>query len=244
MKTLQKITLLAFAVLSAGAANAQAPKACMDCTPPTVTPPRQKPPMPGCLTGDCDGVKPNTETNVATAQLRGGHLNNSYVFQNGATQYACVEQIGGNGVHANTANLIQDSRNDAADYGNRGYQTQTYSSSGANSGRGNNVAYGAQYGDRNVIIQKQTGSGNLAVAYQGDWDKNVSYQEQEGRGNRAFSDQDGGTNNSFSMQIQKGTAGFAQNQDNYSNVTQTTKDKSWAATVQEGKNNAVTVYQH
>jgi len=241
MKTLQKITLVAFAVLSAGAANAQAPVACMNCAPPSVAPPRQAD-RPGCLT--CGGTVANLETNVTTAQLRGNHLNNSFVFQNGRNQFACVDQAGGNGINANTANLIQDSQNDNADYGNRGYQTQTYSSTGVNSGRGNNEAFGAQYGDRNVIIQKQTGSGNLASAYQGDWDKNVSYQEQEGRGNHAYSDQGAGANNSFSMQIQKGTGGYTQNQDNYSNVTQSTHNYAWSATVQEGKDNAVTVYQH
>ncbi len=238
MKTLQKFTLMAFAILSAGAANAQAPANCMNCAPPTVGPPTRAN-APSCF--NCGSVSANLETNVTTAQARGGHLNNSFVFQQGLNQFACVDQAGGIGTYANTANLIQDSQGDISDYGNRGYQTQSYQSSGVNSGRGNNEAYGAQYGDRNVIIQKQTGSGNLASAIQGDWDKNVSYQEQEGRGDRAFSTQDDGTNNSFSMQIQKGGGGYAQNQDNYSNVTQTTLDYSWSANVQQGQINAVTV---
>jgi len=161
--------------------------------------------------------------------------NNAFVFQNGHDQYACVEQIGANG---NTADLRQDANNDISDYGNNAWQKQTNDGSG----KGKNVAYGAQYGDRSTLVQKQDGSGNRARAVQGDQDFNTAYQEQVGYSNRAYVDQNG-ANNQTSMQLQVDGGGGGIGHDNYSTVTQRT-DHAWSATIQEGQNNAVSVYQH
>lgn len=165
-----------------------------------------------------------------------GTNNNAFVFQNGHDQYACVEQIGANG---NTADLLQDAKDDKADYGNNAWQKQDNNGSAA---KGKNVAYGAQYGDRSTLVQNQSGSGNRARAVQGDQDFNTAYQEQVGYSNRAYVDQDGAFNQT-SMQLQISGGGGGTGHDNYSTVTQRT-DHAWSATIQEGQNNAVSVYQH
>lgn len=230
MKTLQKITLVAFAVLSAGVANAQS-NPCVTCAPPA----RPTPPAlvdPGCLT--C-GSAANAYWSVAqAAAARTATDNFSNVYQNGHLQYACVDQAG----PGNTAQLSQNSNNDAADYGNNAWQTQV--NDGGAGGR--NSAYGEQLGDRSTIVQSQTGSGNIARAKQADEDFYVSYQEQHGQGNHAYSDQDVSFNE-YSMQMQTGGGGGGAGLNNYSTVTQRS-DHAWSATVQEGQNNSVAVYQH
>ena len=228
MKTLQKLTLVAFAVLSAGAAQAQ----CVSCAPPArPTPP--SPRDPGCLT--C-GTSANAFTDVATsAAFRSSTQNLSNVFQNGALQYACVDQAG----PGNSATINQNSANDPSDYGNNAWTSQINNGIG---GAGQNTAYSEQTGDRSVIVQKQTGTGNSARARQGDEDFNVSYQDQTGYSNKAYSDQDGAFSQ-YSMQLQKGSGAFAVGHDNYSTVTQRTTG-AYSTTVQEGVSNTVAVYQH
>lgn len=235
MKTLLNITLAAFAVLSAGVANAQQ---CSNCAPPA-TPTAGPGSNPGCV--GCGTSANNYITVAGAAAARATELNTSFVFQNGDRQYACVDQAGAGG---NTADLIQDSRNDLADYGNNGYQNQINSGVGASSGYGKNVAWADQLGDRNVVVQKQNGSGNVATIHQGDWDLNVAVQDQTGYRNQAHAVQDLGTNSSFSMQVQRGSGSIPTGHDNFSSVLQTTRDNAWSATVQEGSNNSAAVYQH
>ena len=107
---------------------------------------------------------------------------------------------------------------------------------------GRNSAYGEQLGDRSTIVQKQTGSGNVARAKQADEDFYVSYQEQDGRENHAYSDQDVNFYQ-FSSQKQTGGGGGGAGYMNSSSVTQRS-DHAWSTTVQEGQNNTVYVYQH
>ena len=229
MKTLQKIALVAFAVLSAGVAQAQ----CVNCAPPArPTPP--SPRDPGCLS--C-GAAANTFTSVSAQATRalGATDNYSNVFQNGALQYACVDQAG----PGNSAEINQNSQNDPSDYGNNAWTSQVNNGVG---GAGRNMAYSEQTGDRNVIVQKQTGTGNKARARQGDEDFDVSYQDQTGYSNQAYSDQDGAFSQ-YSLQLQKGNTPYANGNNNCSTITQRS-GSAWSTTVQEGQNNSVAVYQH
>ena len=98
MKTLQKITLVAFAVLSAGVAQAQ----CVNCAPPDrPTPP--SPRDPGCIA--CS-FNPNSFISVAgqAGRTLAATDNFSTVYQNGALQYACVDQMG----PGNSADISQE----------------------------------------------------------------------------------------------------------------------------------------
>jgi hypothetical protein len=231
MKALQKLTLIAFAVLSAGVAQAQNP--CVNCAPPA----RPTPPAfrdPGCLT--C-GATANNFITVASQATRalGATDNYSNVFQNGELQYACVDQAG----PGNSAVINQNAQNDPADYGNNAWTTQVNNGVGS---AGRNTAYSEQTGDRNIIVQNQTGTGNQARARQGDEDFDVSYQDQTGYRNQAYSDQDGAFSQ-YSLQIQKGSGAYPVGHDNYSTVTQRS-GSAYSATVQEGRNNTVAVYQH
>lgn len=217
MKTLQKLALIAVAVFSAGAANAQE---CVNCTPPEITTPEGGS-QPECR--DCDRGQNSGQNRYANASdSRGSSRQTSYVLQRGDNQFACVDQIGND----NQADLIQSSdgvgRNDA-------YQTQKNLFS-----LDDNVAYGRQTGDRNLLVQDQNGGDNLASAVQSG-DRNVAGQLQRGDGNSAYMVQRSDRN--FAVQIQRGD-------DNVASTLQNNIDSQWSATVQRGDNNTVSVHQH
>lgn len=230
MKILQKITVVAFALLSAGAANAQT-NPCSNCAPPD-RPSAPTPVDPGC--GTC-GLAANSYFSVSQAEaLRVSTANISNVLQNGHLQYACIEQSGSGG---NLAELSQNAKGDRSDFGNNAWQNQ-FNDGGAG---GRNSAYGEQLGDRSTIVQKQSGSGNMARAKQADDDYNVSYQDQDGKQNHAYSQQNAYAD--YSYQRQTGGGGGGAGDNNSSSVTQNS-NFAHSTTVQEGQNNTVYVYQH
>ena len=231
MKTLQKLTLMAFAVLSAGVANAQTQ--CSNCTPPSISQPPvvNRPACPTCATA------PNSTAASRLAVFASQPLpdviltNSSSVFQSGDRQYACVEQIFGD----NVAGLVQaptaagGGRNDA-------YQYQY------NPTTNDNRMYGAQSGSDNLLVQRQSGGGNYARAEQSG-NNNVGAQSQgdilagggSSTNNAAIMRQQ--SDNNASIQYQRGSS-------NYSDVAQYNINGNWSATTQLGTNNRVVVNQH
>ena len=232
MKTLQKLTLMAFAILSAGVANAQAPQ-CTNCTPPTINPPATRP-EPSCR--NCS-LGPNSPTTRYAAQAaRPANTtsltpNQSAVFQQGTNQYACVEQLG----YDNTADLVQDAGSATAAGRNDAYQTQR-----SFVGTIDNVLYGRQNGRDNLLVQNQNGYDNLGRAVQ-TGNGNLAAQDQGGasstdHGNAAYVYQS--SDNNASIQYQRGN-------DNTSDVYQHSPTNSnWAGTNQNGTSNVVSINQH
>ena len=231
MKTLQKLTLMAFAILSAGAANAQTQ--CSNCTPPTIVRPPavNRPDCPNCATTS-NQVAATRLAVFASQPLPDVRLtNSSSVFQDGDRQYACVEQIFGD----NVAGLVQSptvaggGRNDA-------YQYQY------NPTTNDNRMYGAQSGSDNLLVQRQSGGGNYARAEQSG-NNNVGAQSQgdilagggSSTNNAAIMRQQ--SDNNASIQYQRGSS-------NYSDVAQYNINGNWSATTQLGTNNRVVVNQH
>lgn len=228
MKTLQKITLMAFAVLSAGAANAQTQ--CNNCTPPTVVQPPtvDRPDCPGCSIGP--NSAPQTRLNTFNAQPlpEVTHINSSSVYQSGTNQFACVNQIDDD----NVAGLVQ-SPSVAGGGHNDAYQSQTNTYSAVD-----NRMYGDQSGSYNLLVQGQNGGGNYARADQSG-NRNVGVQNQgdanNSTSNAAILRQQ--SNDNASIQYQRGS-------NNTSDVAQYTNSGSWSATNQSGTHNAVIVNQH
>ena len=230
MKTLQKLTLVAFAVLSAGAANAQQ---CVNCAPPVVNAP-QPGSDPNCR--DCSSTGPNsslaTRRVLAAASQPGPSnftsINSSTVFQQGTHQYACVEQIG----RDNYATLIQNAGSATAAGRNDAYQTQRNIINFQD-----NVAYGLQTGTDNLMVQNQDGYNQYARARQ-TGNGNIAGQDQggvSGHGNSAYVFQT--SNGNTSIQYQRGV-------DNTSDVYQHVENGNWAGTTQLGTANTVAVNQH
>ena len=229
MKTLQKLTLAAFAILSAGAANAQQ---CVNCAPPVVIAP-QGGGDPGCR--DCSSAGPNSSSvrfARATANQpgpsNGNSPNSSTVFQQGTNQYACVEQIG----RDNYATLIQNAGSAGAAGRNDAYQTQRNLFSFQD-----NVAYGLQTGTDNLMVQNQDGYDQYARARQ-TGNRNIAGQDQGGalgHGNSAYVLQTSSDN--VSVQYQRGV-------NNTSDVYQHNVNGNWAGTTQLGTANTVAVNQH
>ncbi|MDB5233968.1 MAG: hypothetical protein JWR44_961 [Hymenobacter sp.] len=231
MKTLQKITLVAFALLSsAGVASAQQ---CVNCTPPTITPPSTRP-DPGCR--NCV-TNPNSATGrYASQSARPASPNSSLsadqsaVFQQGVGQYACVEQIG----FDNTADLVQDAGSATGIGNNDAYQTQISLVSTVD-----NVLYGLQTGSNNLMVQHQNGYDNLARSRQ-TGNGNLSAQDQGGtssadHGNSAYVLQT--SSNNAAIQYQRGV-------DNTADTYQHNINGNWSATNQNGTGNVVVVNQH
>ena len=232
MKTLQKLTLLAFAVLSAGAANAQTQ--CLNCTPPAIAQPPHRN-DPGCRNCSTSANFSLNRLSAVTQFQPGINLigtNSSSVYQRGTNQYACVEQVLGD----NVATLVQDAGSAATRGGNDAYQYQ-YNPSSAD-----NVMYGSQTGSSNFLIQRQAGSGNLARASQ-TGSGNIAGQSQgsqldgSGLANNSNMYLRQESNNNISVQYQRGN-------DNTSDVAQYDRNGSWSATNQLGSNNTVVVNQH
>lgn len=236
MKTLQKLTMMAFAVLSAGFANAQntgAPhQTCSNCTPPTISQPphANRPPCPSCS---------STTTFNAQSAINGAFgsqptpnvnsINSSSVYQRGTNQFACVEQVYGD----NVATLVQDAGSTAAIGHNDAYQYQY------NPRTTDNLMYGAQTGNNNLLVQRQYGEGNFARAEQSG-NRNIGVQSQGAAGNESNSSYAMLTQSSSdnkSVQYQRGTS-------NVSDVAQYDWNGSWSATTQLGSNNSVVVNQH
>ena len=232
MKTLQKLTLIAFAVLSAGAANAQQNPQCINCAPPVVNAP-QPGRDPGCR--ECSSTGPNssrTRFARATANQPGptnaNSPNSSTVFQQGTSQYACVEQIG----RDNYATLIQNAGSASAAGRNDAYQTQRNLFSFQD-----NVAYGLQTGTDNLLVQNQDGYNQYARARQ-TGNRNIAGQDQGGilgHGNSAYVLQT--SNDNVSVQYQRGV-------NNTSDVYQHNVNGNWAGTTQLGTANTVAINQH
>jgi len=232
MKTLQKLTLLAFAVLSAGAANAQTQ--CLNCTPPAITQPphRMDPGCRNCSTGanfDRNRLRDNTQSQPGPDV---DFLNSSSVYQRGTNQYACVEQVFGD----NVATLVQDAGSTTARGRNDAYQYQ-YNPTSVD-----NVMYGLQTGSNNFLIQRQAGGNNLARASQ-TGSGNIAGQSQgsqldgsglSNNGNMYLRQQ---SDNNISVQYQRGNG-------NTSDVAQYGINGNWSATTQLGSNNTVVVNQH
>ena len=229
MKTLQKLTLIAFAVLSAGAANAQQ---CVNCSPPVVNAPQ---PGRDPLCRECSSTGPNSSSTRfarATANQPGptnaSSPNSSTVFQQGTNQYACVEQIG----RDNYATLIQNAGSAGAAGRNDAYQTQRNIVNFED-----NVAYGLQTGTDNLMVQNQDGYNEYARARQ-TGNRNIAGQDQggvSGHGNSAYVLQT--SNDNVSVQYQRGV-------NNTSDVYQHNVSGNWAGTTQLGSSNTVAVNQH
>lgn len=231
MKTLQKLTLMAFAILSAGVANAQQ---CTNCTPPTITPPSHRE-DPGCR--NCSLAPNSAAGRYASQSARPASPNNnlspnaSSVFQQGTNQYACVEQMG----YDNSADLIQDAGSATTAGRNDAYQTQM-----SFVGTVDNVLYGKQTGTDNLLVQHQNGYDNLGRATQSG-NGNLAAQDQGGtsstdHGNSAYVLQQ--SNSNASIQYQRGDS-------NTSDVWQHSPTSSnWAGTNQNGTNNVASINQH
>lgn len=231
MKTLQKITLVAFALLSsAGAASAQQ---CVNCTPPTITPPPTRN-DPGCR--NCATAPNSAADRYATQTIRPASPNAalspnaSAVFQQGTNQYACVEQIG----YDNTADLIQDAGSATGVGRNDAYQTQI-----SLSGTADNVLFGRQTGSNNLLVQHQNGYDNLARATQSG-NGNLMAQDQGGtssldHGNSAYALQT--SNSNTGIQYQRGN-------DNTADLYQHGRNNNWSGVNQNGTANIATVNQH
>ncbi|MCI1188105.1 hypothetical protein MON38_11810 [Hymenobacter sp. DH14] len=230
MKTLQKLTLMAFAILSAGAANAQTQ--CNNCTPPTIVQPPvgQRPPCPSCGT---------TTTFDAAARLASigsqplpnvSTINSSSVYQRGTNQFACVEQVLGD----NVATLVQDAGSTTAIGRNDAYQSQY------NPGFTDNQMYGAQTGNNNLLVQRQHGVGNYARAEQSG-NRNIGAQSQgdaaTGDSNTSYAMLQQSSSDNVAVQYQRGTT-------NLSDVAQYNIGGNWSTTTQLGSNNSVVVNQH
>lgn len=231
MKTLQKLTLMAFAVLSAGAANAQTQ--CSNCTPPTIVqPPRgQRPDCPSCGTAANIADPTARLTSVASQPLPNvSTINSSSVYQRGTNQFACVEQVLGD----NVATLVQDAGSTTAVGRNDAYQSQY------NPGFIDNRMYGAQTGNNNLLVQRQRGIGNYARAEQSG-NGNIGAQSQgdatTGNSDTSYAILQQSSNNNVAVQYQRGTS-------NFSDVAQYNINGNWSSTTQLGSNNAVIVNQH
>lgn len=236
MKTLQKLTLMAFAIMSAGVANAQT--TCTNCTPPSIAQPPHRP-DPGCR--NCSTAPTFSSSRLAdhtTAQPgtpystppTNSSVNSSSVFQQGTFQYACVEQV----TRDNVATLIQDRGTATGNGHNDAYQYQRNATSFVD-----NVMYGSQSGENNFLIQRQDGYDNLARAFQ-TGNGNIAGQSQGDASSLAYSNNahvSQTSNDNVSVQYQRGN-------NNSSDVAQYNQNANWSATAQLGSNNSVTVNQH
>lgn len=237
MKTLQKLTLMAFAVLSAGVANAQNTNSphqtCANCTPPTIAqPPRASRPIcPAC------GTAPNQAAQGRIDAAFGAQptpnvaiINSSSVYQRGTNQFACVDQVFGD----NVATLVQDAGTTGGAGRNDAFQTQY------NPTTTDNLMYGSQIGGTdNLLVQGQYGGGNFARAEQ-TGSRNIGVQSQGASGDQStssFAILTQSSSDNKSVQYQRGT-------NNYSDVAQYDWNGSWSATTQLGSNNSVIVNQH
>ncbi|QKG53946.1 hypothetical protein [Hymenobacter sp. BRD67] len=176
------------------------------------------------------GAVPGANAGASGYQGRStSFANDSYVLQNGTSQYANVNQTG----PGNTADIVQDLDNDNEGH-NNAYQTQdrTGSTSGAR-----NRAWIGQDGNYSTAIQIQHGSGNTANSDQGpnDADFNYSYQSQAGNGDRAGVTQT--SNGNVAVQMQYG------GDNNYATTAQS-GGANWSWANQNGSSNTSIVVQH
>lgn len=230
MKTLQKLTLMAFAILSAGAANAQTQ--CNNCTPPTIAqPPRgSRPDCPACGVTTTFNAAARLASAATQPQPNVSTINSSSVYQRGTNQFACVEQVLGD----NVATLIQDAGSTTATGRNDAYQSQY------NPGFIDNVMYGAQTGNNNLLVQGQRGVGNYARAEQSG-NRNIGAQSQgdaaSGNSDSSFAMLQQSSSDNVAVQYQRGTS-------NLSDVAQYNINGNWSSTTQLGSGNSVVVNQH
>ncbi|AMR27711.1 hypothetical protein A0257_11800 [Hymenobacter psoromatis] len=186
MNTL-KLKLLAASLFACSAAFAQTPRT----TPYDL----------GTAPGPNNGVGASTSRSTSARGV--SFTNDSYVLQNGPSQYAKVDQSGGGA--GNSADIIQNLANDPSDFGMDATQTQIHSGTA-----GRNKAFARQDGDRSVSIQYQQGGGNTGNVYQDDEDFNYATQSQIGDNNRAGITQNSGDN--YAKQTQQGNNNYATTQ--------------------------------
>jgi minor curlin subunit len=175
---------------------------------------------------------PNAASNSQSFNSsREGYRNDSYVLQQGETQYARVDQMGG----ANQADIIQGPSGQA----NNAFQTQNYNTAGGRK----NIGYIYQNGTSGTATQEQTGSSNTASVQQygtGDGASN-------GTGNTAFQRQNGDENTAGIQQYngdRDQAIQFQSGDKNYSTISQSNGSLNRAETNQTGTSNAAIVTQH
>jgi hypothetical protein len=181
---------------------------------------------------------PNSNSNSQSFNSdRAGYVNDSYVLQQGTSQYARVDQTGGSGaVGGNTSNQADIIQGTGGGGSNNAYQTQNYTGS---MGAVRNVAYINQDGIDGTATQEQRGSSNTAsinqvggVSSRG----NTAFQRQDGDENRAGIQQANGDRDQ-AIQFQTG-------KQNYSTIDQNGGAPNRAETNQNGMSNAAIVTQH
>ncbi|RZK27619.1 MAG: hypothetical protein EOO61_23185 [Hymenobacter sp.] len=242
MNTL-KLKLLAASMFACSAAFAQSAGGQISGPPVTRTPTN----TPNEFTPQAIGTRPNSSA-------QGPYFVDSYVLQNGDSQYASVDQKG----FYNTADIYQNYNNAAGANANNATQVQN------NDGRdgfmgARNIAYIAQNGSASSASQNQLGTGNVASTTQGTGTHNSADQQQTGKSNSADISQIG--SNSDAIQFQNGNSDTARiiqgaGSGNYAEQRQTGGDNnqaytsqsaseysSFSYTQQNGNNNQATVNQ-
>lgn len=246
MKTInQHFFLLAAAMLTAGAANAQG--VVFGATTPNTRPVAQ----PGSFTLRGDPANAQiTQTSRTDTRID----NESYVNQLGADNFGRVTQSGNNQV----ADMEQTNSSGSL-FGNDGYQTQ---SNGAGT-IGQNKANLVQVGKSNYGDQVQAGNLNVAIAVQrtamgAAVERNYAVQEQTGSQNYGYVLQNSNGNFAHQSQTSSITSSIGGGLDpgsidngNYARTLQgggaaggsNGTDNQWSQTIQSGQNNRAIVSQ-
>jgi len=236
MNTL-KLKLLAASMFACSAALAQSAGGQINGAPATRTPTSAA----------------NTLDQVPVGTREADYSADSYVLQNGTSQYANVNQNG----YRNTADIYQNYSNVAGRGGNNA--TQTQSNDGRDNSGERNRAYIAQEGSNSNAEQLQIGVGSVARIIQGPGDRNDARQRQNGSNNSADISQSGSA--STAVQYQQGddetaritqgnaTRNYAEQRQFGGNGNQATTSQSgvlgtFSYTEQNGMNNRAVVNQN
>lgn len=237
MNTL-KLKLLAASLFICSAALAQAPSPAnqQNVAPTTRTP-----------TSNANAFTPQA---VGTRQ--GNYLTDSYILQNGTSQYANQTQNG----YRNTADIYQNYPNANGPANNNAVQFQ--SNDGRDGQGARNTAYISQDGSNSNANQMQLGTGSVARIVQGSSTHNNATQRQNGVNNSADISQYGSNSNAIQYQFgndetaritQGGASGnYAEQRQfggngNQANTTQSAFYGTFNYTEQNGSNNRAVVNQ-
>jgi hypothetical protein len=210
----------------------------------------------GQISGPPATRTPTSNANAFTPQAvgtrQGTYLTDSYILQNGTSQYASQTQDG----YRNTADIYQNYSNAAGKVNNNATQFQ---SNDGRDGRGDrNTVYISQAGSSSNADQRQIGTGSVASIRQGTGTGNNATQYQNGMNNSADISQDGSSSNAIQYQVgsndaaritQGGASGnYAEQRQMGGNGNQATTTQSagygtFNYTEQNGSNNRAVVNQ-
>lgn len=190
---------------------------------------------------------------AAPIDNRANYRVDAYVLQNGMSQYASQFQDG----YSNTADIYQNRANAAGANSNNATQYQSNDGRDGSVGARNTV-YIEQNGSNSNAAQKQVGTGSVATIVQGTGNKNNATQYQNGMNNSAAISQAGSNDNAIQYQlgdndiatiVQGTTSGHYAEQrqfggnGNQASTTQTTDQRAFSYTEQNGSSNTAIVNQ-